>query len=308
MPSRIAVQPGKVSTPFAGKVRSTMPTFAQAATSTLEANRDRWAPATLRTWIGPLEKHANPTIGRIPVGLVTRQDVLAVLTPIWNAKPAEARKVRKRIRTVLDWAVAHGHCDRNIAANGEIDGALPNARREVGHHAALPFAELPAAFAELPDGVAGDCLRFLILTVARSAEARGADWTEIDMDAREWRIPADRMKSRREHRVPLSDASCAILERQTGRTGLVFASPKTGRAMHGTALGKLAGKLGATVHGFRSAFRDWAAESPADYDHAVIEMSLAHAAGSAVERAYRRSDLVEKRRALMDDWARYLAA
>ena len=303
--------------PFVEKRKAAIPTFRQAAERTFEANKPRWRNGKhTATWWQSLERHAFPIIGDMPVDQIGREDVLRVLSPIWGVRMETARRVRQRIRSVLKWAMAHGHIDHNVAGE-TIDGALPPMPKIKNHLRALPYAEV----GELIEAVqrsqaslaAKWCLEFLILTAARSGEARGARWSEINLDAGTWVIPAARMKANAEHRVPLSSRALAILkEAQTidDRSGLVFPSPtRPGKPMSDMTLTTLLRRLKvadrATVHGFRSAFRDWSAECT-HAPHAVMELSLAHAVGNAVEAAYARSDLFDRRRALMDQWASYL--
>ena len=223
--------------------------------------------------------------------------------------------MRARIRKVLGFALAHGYVAAN-AADG-IDGALPRVATRAKHFRALPYQDVAGALEKVEASGAAwavkGALRFLVLTAARSGEVRGATWSEIDLEAREWRIPAERMKTGAEHRVPLSDAAVAVLERVKplqDSSGLVFPSPvRVGRELSSMTLTKALRSCGladrATVHGFRTSFRTWASERT-NADHAVMELSLAHAVGSQVERAYSRSDLRDKRRLLMNQWAGYL--
>ena len=268
-------------------------------------------------WWGSLELHAFPIIGDVKVDRIRRSDVLAVLEPIWAVRPETARRVRQRIRTVLRWCEAHDYCAGN-AAGEALNGALPPMPRLKAHHRALPHCEVAEAL-EIVDAsdasmAAKLCFRFLVLTAARSGEARGAVWDEIDENAREWRIPAGRMKGGVQHRVPLSSQALAVLEQASqlrDDSGLVFPSPvKPGHPMSDMTLTKVLRATGlaerATVHGFRSTFRDWAAECT-NAPHAVMELSLAHAVGSSVEQAYARSDLIAKRRELMVQWARFVS-
>ena len=313
---RLAVAEGR--DPLAEKRRAKMPTFAEAAERVHALNLGRWRNGKhTAQWINTLRTYAFPTIGKMPLDRIERRDVLGILTPIWAAKPETARRVRQRIRTVLKWGQAHGYVGGNVAGEA-IDGALPPMPRVKAHFRALPYAEVPAALETVeasPASMAAKaCLRFLVLTAARSGEARGATWAEIDLEAREWRIPAERMKGGVEHRVPLSDAALAVLtvaaRLRDESGGLVFASPrKRGRPLSDMTLTKLLRDTGlaadATAHGFRSTFRDWAAECT-NAPHAVMERALSHAVGSAVEQAYARSDLFERRRALMVEWARFV--
>ena len=312
--NRAAVAAGR--DPLAEKRRSRVPTFREAALRVHEANMPRWRNGKhVVNWIGSLEKHAFPVLGAMPVDRIEGRDVLSVLTPIWGVRMETARRVRQRIRTVLRWCLAHGYVERNVAGEA-IDGALPAMRRVRSHFRALSYEQVPAALAAVEGSRASLsaklCFRFLVLTAARSGEARGASWEEIDPEKLEWRIPAWRMKAGVEHRVPLSDAALAVLQHaQLLRevSGLVFPSPrKPGRPLSDMTLTKLLRDTGladrTTVHGFRSSFRDWAAEC-SDAPHAAMELSLAHTVGSAVERAYARSDLLAKRRALMEQWAAF---
>ena len=285
------------------------PTFRQAAERTLAANADRWSESTIRTWIGPLANHVFALLGARKVDSITRADVVEVLRPIWATKPAAAETALKRIRLVLDWAMASGHVAANVAANGGIKAALPSRERTRTHHRALGYQEIPKALRTiLASGAAESakaCAALIVLTAARSAEARGATWQEFDLTASTWTIPADRMKSKRPHVVPLAPAAVAILKVRAGRhERYPFASERTGRPLSDMGLGAAIKGLDATIHGFRSTFRDWASEET-DCDHAVAELCLAHAVGSQVERAYRRGALIEKRRALMTAWASY---
>ena len=303
--------------PLAAKRMARMPTFRDAAQRTFEANRPRWRNAKVeRTWMQQLERHALPALGDMPVDQIGREDVLRVLTPIWTSRPEVARKLRQRIRATLAWAQAHGYVEHNVAGEA-ISGALPAMPAVQEHYRALPYGEVADALATVEASRASLpaklCLRFLVLTAARSGEARGAAWDEIDPDSGEWRIPAGRMKAKVEHRVPLSDAALAVLERARPlreASGLVFPSPnRRNKPLSDMTLTKILRTTGlaerTTVHGFRSSFRDWAAETT-NAPHAVMELCLAHAVGSAVEQAYARSDLFAKRRALMARWAEFV--
>ncbi len=303
--------------PLAEKRRAKVPTFREAAHAVHTANLPRWRNGKhTDQWLSTLKRYAFPTIGDMTLDRIERRDVLAVLMPIWGEKPETARRVRQRMRAVLKWGMAWGFVQSNVAGEA-IDGALPELPRVKAHFRALPYGEVPAALdaietspASLPVKLA---LRFLILTVARSGEARGAAWAEIHVEAKEWRIPGSRMKGGLEHRVPLSGAAMDVLEAAKplqDDSGLVFPSPrKPGAALSDMALTKIMRDTGlaerATVHGFRSAFRDWAAENT-NAPHAVMERSLAHAVGNAVEQAYARSTLIERRRALLEEWARFV--
>ena len=302
--------------PLAAKRRVNVPTFREAAERTFEANRARWRSAKVeKTWMQQLERHAFKRLGDLPVDMIGRGDILDVLVPIWTAKPEAARKLRQRMRATLRWAQAHGYVEHNVA--GEvIDGALPAQPAVKEHLRALPYREVATAMETVEASgaslAAKLCLRLTILTAARSGEARGASWSEIDLDAREWRIPANRMKAGVEHRVPLSDAALAVLEQARplrDDSELIFPSPvRRGRPLSDMALTKVLRDTGlaerATVHGFRSSFRDWCAETGKPRE--IAEAALAHTVGG-VEGSYFRSDLFDLRRRLMDDWAGYLS-
>ena len=303
--------------PLSDRRRAQTPTFEQAAGRALEANRARWRNAkTAANWTESMAKHAYPVFGSRPVHQIGREDVLRVLTPIWTSKPELARKVRQRIRATLQWAMAHGYVEHNVAGEA-INGALPAMPAVAAHFRALPYGEVGHALelieASRASLSAKACLRFVALTACRSGEARGATWDEVDIESREWRIPAPRMKAAAEHRVPLSNAALAVLESVRplrDRSGLLFPSPqRAGRPLSDMALTKVLRDTGladrATVHGFRTSFRTWASERTS-VPHAVAEMALAHAVGSSVERSYARSDLFDKRRGLMEQWAQYV--
>ena len=292
--------------PFEGRQR--VPSFRVACESVEDAAA--WKGRTPEQRRAALDTYAARLLP-LRVDAITRADVIAVLRPIWTSKPALARQLRGWIRGALAWAQAHGYVDGN-AADG-IDAALPKRTGNgVKHYAALEYREVGAALAKIDARNAAAttkaCLRFIALTAVRSGEARFAKWSEIDLATREWRIPADRMKGGVEHRVPLSDAAVSVLEsvRPLRRSDdLVFPSGR-GAVDDSTLrkfLRRVAGNV--TVHGFRSGFRSWCQEQTS-YPHAVCEMALAHRVGSDVERSYARSDLFDKRRALMAEWAAYL--
>ena len=301
--------------PLAAKRRAKPPTFRQAALKTCDALRPRWRNRKhAKDWMATLERHAHPVIGNMNVDRIRREDALRVLTPIWTHRPETARRVRQRMRAVLRWCWAHGYVSENVAGEG-IDGALPRLPAVKQHFRALPYSEVPAALETVEASRAREaaklCLRFLILTAARSGEARGTTWAEMDAEVREWRIPGERMKGGIAHRVPLSDTALAVLERARALddgSGLIFPSPlRAGHPLSDMSLTKLLRDRGladrATVHGFRSAFRDWCADAGTPRE--VAEAALAHAV-AGVEGAYFRSDLLERRRALMDAWSAFL--
>lgn len=288
------------------------PTFAEAAAKAHAVKALRWKnPNHAAQWLRTLERYAFPVFGQSPVDLVTSRDVLNVLTPeFYDNTPETAKRVRSRIRSVFGWAVANGYRSDNPAGDA-INEALPKATKQKGHFKALPYRDVPAALEAIADspGVASRLLlQFGIFTATRPGEAREATWQEIDFEARTWTIPAERMKAKREHRVPLSDAAVAVLREAEGIRGTsdhVFPSPmKAGEALSNMAGSKLLTDLGlhnrATVHGFRSSFRDWCAETGKRRQDA--EAALAHVVGGT-EGAYFRSDLFDRRRVLMQQWA-----
>ena len=299
--------------PRAEKRRAeSMSTFAEASRTVWNQLRPGWrSPLHARLWLGSLERHVFPHIGKMPIAEVTSADVIGILAPIWHEKAPTARKLRQRIRAVLEWAVAmdlrpDNPCDRI----GPVLGVQGNAVR---HMRALPHGEVAAAVqtvrASNARPVVKLALEFLVLTATRSGEVRGAVWKEMDRDEGVWTIPARRTKGNREHRVPLSRRALEILAeaRAFGHGGpYVFSSVRRG-PIGSTTMSDLlrALKIAAVPHGFRSSFRDWAAEET-DHPREVAEAALAHKVRNPIEAAYQRTDLFERRRRLMDDWAAYL--
>lgn len=290
-------------------------TFKAVAEAYIDNNEDGWRNSKHRQqWRNTLATYVYPEIGELPVADVATPHVLKILEPIWKAKPETASRVRGRIETILDAAKARGYRNGENPARwrGHIAQILPQRSRLTrGHHKALPYASVPAFFEELRkrDAVAALALEFTILTATRTSEVIGATWNEVDLERAIWTIPAVRMKAGREHRVPLSPRTVQILEslKPLGKSRL-FPVGKAGK-LSGMAMTMLLRrmKVDATVHGFRSSFRDWAAEHTG-YAHEVCEMALAHVIGNKAEAAYRRGDLFEKRRRLMNDWATYCSA
>ena len=313
--NREAVAEGR--DPLAEKHSPAIPTFSEAAQTVHEANRPRWRNARhIAAWIQTLERHAMPALGDKPLDRIDRAAVLQVLTPIWTTRLETARRVRQRMGTIFRWAMAHGFMENNPAGEA-VDGALPPMPKVKPHLRALPYEEVGAAlrtvYASQASMSARLCFRFLVLTAARSSEARGATWDEIDTGGRVWRIPPERMKAGVEHRVPLSGQALCVLDMaQPSRddSGLVFPSPQRRKsAMSDMTLTKVLRSAGladrATVHGFRSSFKNWTLERT-DTPWAVSESALAHTLGNSTEQAYARSDLFERRRTLMQQWADYL--
>lgn len=285
-------------------------TFRKAAEAVHETLRPGWKnPKHADQWINTLTTYAYPKIGDRPVGEVAVGDVLDVLRPIWTAKPETARRVRQRLDAVMRWAVAHGYAVSNPIDAG-VD-LLPKQKKGVDHHAAMPYAEVPAfvkRLGALAPSAGTLALLFTILTAARSGEVRGATWAEIDLEAAIWTIPAGRMKADREHRVPLSDRAVALLKQAAqafGTEGLVFPGAK-GRPLSDMTLAATLKRMNvdAVPHGFRSSFRDWCAESRVSRE--LAERALAHVVKDKTEAAYHRTDQLEQRRPLMQAWADYL--
>ena len=298
------------------KGRSTVPTFTDGVEPVIAIQRGGWRNAgkSEAQWRASLRDYAMPRLGAMPVDRITVADVLAVLVPIWHDKHETARRVRQRIGKVMDWAVAQGHRPDNPAGPA-LSAALPSNGHHRTHHRALPYSGVGGALAAVRASAAFPTTKlafaFLVLTAARSGEARGATWAEVDMDAAVWTVPGERIKSGRLHRVPLTLAALDVLREAAAyrdSSGLVFPSAR-GRVMSDATIGKLLTENGvdAVPHGFRSSFRGWAAERT-NIPREVCELALAHVNSDAAERAYQRSDLFERRRDLMDAWARFLAA
>ncbi|MCY4528884.1 MAG: integrase arm-type DNA-binding domain-containing protein [Chloroflexi bacterium] len=305
--------------PVADKRKPSTPTFREAAHVVHEANKPRWRNGShARAWIQTLERHAFPKIGNKPIDTISRTDVLTVLTPIWSSRPETARRVRQRMRTIFRWAMANELIETNPAGEA-IDGALPSMPKVKAHLRALPYQEVASALhivdASQTSPASKYCLKFLVLTASRSGEARGATWDEIDLEDASWTIPGSRMKAGMEHRVPLIDQAIDVLmlaRQLEDGSGLCFPSPlRPGRMLSDMTLTNILRKSGladrATVHGFRTSFKTWTMEQT-DTPWAVGEAALAHQLGGSVEQAYARSDLFDRRRALMQQWADYIAA
>ena len=292
-------------------------TFDDCAAAYIKAHEASWRhPKHHQQWTNSLARHVSPAFGRVPVGSIDIGMVMHVLGPIWAKTPETASRIRGRIESVLDWAKSCGFREGENPARwrGHLSNLLPRPSkvRAAKHYAALPYAEIGPFMSQLRsrNGVAAAALEFLILTAARSSEASGARWDEIDWATRMWTIPASRMKGAREYRVPLSEAALAVLNRMKATEGTFIFPRDPARGLGKMALLKQLKRMGyggLTVHGFRSSFRDWAAERT-NFPSEVAEMALAHAVGSKVEAAYRRSDLFDKRRRLMETWATFCAA
>ena len=301
--------------PLAEKRRAEgMPTFADAAARVVEQKRAGWrSPLHARTWLHSLERHAFPRIGNRPVSEVASADVLEVLTPIWHVKVQTARNVRQRISAVMEWAIAmnlrpDNPCDR-------LGPVLGKQNEVVRHMRALPHRDVASAVATVRASKAAGAVKlafeFLVLTAARWGEVRGARWDEMDTEAHVWTVPAGRMKANREHRVPLCRRALDILDAArtlgAGASLLVFTAGDDELLDEKVLRRRLEREgVAAVPHGFRSSFRDWAAEET-EHRREVIEAALAHVVRNKVEAAYARSDLFGRRRRLMSEWSAYVA-
>ena len=310
----VALRRGELT--LAGRKRN-FPTFAEAAERVVSMRAETWKDGgkTADGWRQSLATYAMPRLGSVPVERVTTADVLAVLRPIWNAKRATAKKLRARVASVMSWAIAEGYRTDNPAGEA-ITEALPRNGVRTQHQRALAYTDVPGALAKVSaSGAApafGLLLRFQVLTAARPSEARGAQWSEIDLEAGIWRVPGSRMKSGREHRVPLSSGALAVLAeaRELSEGGYVFPSPRRrGQPVGPSSLAELLRdlRIGAVPHGFRSSFADWAAERT-DAPKEVRERCLAHAERDETVSAYTRTDQYERRREVMEGWAAFVGA
>lgn len=291
-------------------------TFRQCADAYIRAQKAGWRNAKhAAQWSSTLATYVYPKLGELPAQAIDVGLVMTVLEPIWAAKPETASRLRGRIESVLDWASAHGYRDGENPARwrGHLENLLPRRLKikTVAHHPALPYRDIAEFMAKIHkvDGIAARALEFTILTAARTGEAIGARWDEFALADAVWVIPASRMKAAKEHRVPLSGPALTIVEnmRQTGDSEYVFPGTAGTRPISNMAMLMLLRRLNRpdlTVHGFRSTFRDWAAEQT-NYPAEVAEMALAHTLGNQVEAAYRRGDLFDKRRQLAEEWGTY---
>jgi integrase len=296
-------------------------TFRQCAEAYIEAHKGSWSgPRHLHQWQTSLAQYAYAVLADLPVAEIDGNSkgtdlIMRVIEPLWSWKTATASQVRGRIENVLDWATAPGYRDGANPARwrGHLDKLLP-AKSKISptkHHAALPYADVPDFMRKLRaiDGTAARALEFTILTAVRISEALGARRSEVDRKARMWVIPAERMKARKEHRVPLSVAALAIIDAAPKKSDYLFPRPQ-GKPLSETAVRALFQRLGVsgkiTRHGFRSTFRDWAAETT-HYPNELLELALAHTVSDKTEAAYRRCDMLAKRHALMADWSAFVA-
>jgi integrase len=293
-------------------------TFREAAAKYIASHQAGWKnPKHALLWKNTLATYAEPVMGDLSVQAIDTGLVLRVLEPIWRTKPETASRVRGRIEAILDWAKVRGlrQGENPTQWRGHLEHILPAKLkvRRVKHHAALPYAELPNFMATLraQEGTGARALEFTILTVARTCETLGATWNEVNASERLWAVPPERMKAGKEHRVPLSARALAILnEAKSARTSesrFVFPGGRRGKPLSNMAMTTVLRRMvrdDVTVHGFRSTFRDWAAERT-NFPSEVLEMALAHAVSDKVEAAYRRGDLLAKRHLLMAQWETY---
>lgn len=295
--------------------RDAIPTFKEAAVRVHAEQKAGWKNGKHQAqWLNTLETYAYPILGKVPVNEIEGALIRKVLLPIWLTKPETARRVRQRIGTILDWSYVNEY-RISEAPMRSLSKGLPRQPKQDEHFAALPYSEVPNFIARLRQrsSVGRVALEALILTAARSGEIRGATWSELDLDAGMWSVPAERMKMGRPHNVPLSAAAVDAFKRAKAFsapcTDLVFPGQKLKKPLSDMTLLKIVRDmdLNVTVHGFRSAFRDWVAEET-NVPGEVAEAALAHTNSNKVEAAYRRTDFFEKRRALMGDWAAFCQA
>jgi integrase len=291
--------------------------FREAAATYMAAHRAAWKnDKHVGQWTATLQTYAYPLLGDVSVQAIDTALIMKVIEPIWATKPETANRVRGRIESILNWATVRGYRQGENPARwrGHLDKLLPSRAkvRKTQHHNALPYAELPAFMVKLreEEGIAARALEFTILTAARTSEAIGAQRSEVNALEKLWTVPAERMKADKEHRVPLSDRALEIAATAPDDERFIFPGGRRGQPLSNMAMLALLKRMGRgdlTVHGFRSTFRDWAAERT-NFPNEVVEMALAHAIDSKTEAAYRRGDLFEKRQRLMAEWEAYCAA
>ena len=298
--------------------QTAVPTFVGVADMAIALREPTWtSPRHAAQWRESLQNHVYPLIGQMQVDDIEVPNVLAVLTPIWTAKAETAVRVKQRMTAIFDYAIAAGWRKDN-PCNGALKSVLPSRKRERRHHPSLPYPEIADMVVEIRESAARPAtklaLEFLILTAARAGEVRQATWDEIDLGAEVWNVPAEHMKMRKPHRVPLSTAAIAVLEKAGelfGRSGLLFPSNRNkGKPLSNMAFEMLLRRNGhddITPHGFRATFRTWTLEQT-DTPWAVAEAALAHSLGGGEVVPYIRTDLFEKRRDLMEAWADYVTA
>ena len=295
-------------------ITSARPTFRECAEKVIELRRPTWRSARhAKQWPETFAKYCYPSIGDTPVDQISSPDIVAILTPIWNVHSKTTNDLRQRIGIVFDWCIANGY--RTDNPTDAVRRAFPTNRRAVKkHHPSLPYAEVPAFMRMLRECGSDEtnklAFEFQILNAVRPGESRGATWAEIDLDAAVWSIPAERMKSGKPHKVPLSDAAVTVLRhamRFGNGMGLVFPNQRTGKALTYNAFSGILERndIDAVPHGFRSSFRNWAMECTAT-PWAVCERALSHNLGGQEVEAYARADLLDARRVVMQQWADYI--
>ena len=299
--------------PLAAKrERVAIPTLNEAIDKVIELNAPTWTNAKhAAQFKSTLTNYVTPKLGRRPVNDIQAADILSVLQPIWVEKNETARRVKQRIGTVMKWAIAQGY--RSDDPTLALNQVLPKPNRKPKHRASLPYTDVSECLNIIKNSDAmlstKLAIELLVLTATRSGEVRLADWSEVDFDAKTWTIPAERMKMKEEHIIPLSDRALDVLQqaKALGNDGLIFPGMRSGRPMSDMTMSKLVKELGfpVDIHGFRTSFRTWVQEQT-NTAHEVAERALAHKTTNKVEAAYARSDLFEKRRKLMDAWASYL--
>lgn len=290
-----------------------IPTFEQVATQTHQDRLPTWKnPKHAQQWINTLRDYAFPVIGHLPVDKIGSAEILKCLLPIWVSKHETAKRLSQRLKIVLDVARAKGYrSGENPVTVLHTTDALPKVKARVTHHSAMPWRDVPLFFAQLGkrDAMAARALQFTILTACRTNEVLGMKWTEVDFDAGVWTVSAGRMKTGVPHRVPLTDAMRAILRPlEAVQSDFVFEGARRNQPLSNMSLLMLLRRIGAadyTVHGFRSAFRDWVSEATT-FPRELAEMQLSHTVGSEVERAYSRSDLLDRRRELVEAWGNFV--
>ncbi len=293
--------------------RQEIPCFEEIARQVHIERLPTWKnPKHGQQWINTLAEYAFPKIGRLPVSEIEQPEVLQVLLPIWTEKHETAKRLAQRMKAVLDVAKSKGFREGENPVTTIRDArVLPTVKQKVQHHKAMRWQDVPAFYTELAikDAMAAKALMFTCLTASRTSEVLQARWEEFDFEEQLWTIPAERMKADKEHRVPLTAEMITILEPLKAlRSKVVFEGQKRHRPMSNMAMLMLLRRMkveNITVHGFRSAFRDWASEQP-NVSREIAELSLAHTVGSEVERAYARSDLLERRRELMSVWSLFV--
>jgi integrase len=301
--------------PIDSKVKPvTAKTFSECAKAFIASNEKAWKnPKHRDQWKNTLKTYAEPHIGKLSIDRIYVDDVLKAVEPIWTTKSETASRVRGRIEAVLDWAAARGYRgpDNPARWRGHLDKVLPPIRKiaKVQHHPALPYKDIPAFMDNLRkrDGISARALEFTILTAARTGEVIGAKWDEIDDNKKVWTVPADRMKAGVEHQVPLSDHAIALLKGIPKDSDFIFVGMKPTEGLSNMSMLatlKRMDRSDLTTHGFRSTFRDWAAETT-EFPNELVEMALAHTIRNKAEAAYRRGNLLERRRVLMDVWSAY---